>query len=164
MGTAIITLLWLGLESFSGLDWLCGLGCLGGLGWLFFAVLSPLGLGAVVLTRFGTQDYTSNGLYSNGSPIPPRRPRRRLRRRRHSLRRSPPASRLHLHRRPASKYDRTQKARCVLHRAFCIPLEPHTLNLGSIASRKPSPMRFTANTVSVSSPPDATATQGAWRR
>ena len=60
VGTAVITLFWLGLAP------LCGMG------WLIFAVLSPLGLGAVVLTRFGTQEYrTSNGAYPAAwSPAP----------------------------------------------------------------------------------------------
>ena len=57
LGTAVITLLWLGLEP------LCGLG------WLFFAVLSPLGLGAVVLTRFGTREYTNGNILSS-APVP----------------------------------------------------------------------------------------------
>lgn len=55
-GTAVITLLWLGLEPFCGL------------GWLFFGVLAPLGLGAVLLTRFGLRDYTS---YTPPVPRPP---------------------------------------------------------------------------------------------
>jgi hypothetical protein len=60
VGTAVLTLFWLGLAP------LCGMG------WLIFAVLSPLGLGAVVLTRFGSQDYrTSNGTYPSAwSPAP----------------------------------------------------------------------------------------------
>jgi hypothetical protein len=59
-GTAAITLLWLGLAP------LCGMG------WLIFVVLSPLGLGAVVLTRFGTQEYRpSNGTYSAPTSLPP---------------------------------------------------------------------------------------------
>jgi hypothetical protein len=57
VGTAVITLFWLGLSP------LCGLG------WLIFAVLSPLGLGAVILTRFGSQDYgPSNGTYPVSAP------------------------------------------------------------------------------------------------
>lgn len=60
VGTAVLTLFWLGLAP------LCGMG------WLIFAVLSPLGLGAVVLARFGSQDYrTSNGAYpASWSPAP----------------------------------------------------------------------------------------------
>jgi hypothetical protein len=58
-GTATITLLWLGLEP------LCGLG------WLFFVVLAPLGLGAVVLTRFGTREYTpTNGTSASAPAVP----------------------------------------------------------------------------------------------
>ena len=57
IGTAIITLLWMGLEPFCGL------------GWLFFAVLAPLGLGAVLLTRFGSRDYSSS--YTPPAPITP---------------------------------------------------------------------------------------------
>lgn len=60
-GTAVITLLWLGLNP------LCGLG------WLFFVVLAPLGLGAVVLTRFGTREYT-NGHTFLATPTPPTPP------------------------------------------------------------------------------------------
>jgi hypothetical protein len=52
VGAAVITLLGLGL---------------GPLGWLFFAVLAPLGLGAVLLTRFGSQD---NGTSSYVPPAP----------------------------------------------------------------------------------------------
>jgi hypothetical protein len=60
VGTAVLTLFWLGLAP------LCGMG------WLIFAVLSPLGLGAVLLSRFGSQDYhTSNGTYpASWSPSP----------------------------------------------------------------------------------------------
>ena len=60
VGTAALTLFWLGLAP------LCGMG------WLIFAVLSPLGLGAVVLTRFGSQDYrSSNGTHpASWSPAP----------------------------------------------------------------------------------------------
>ena len=60
VGTAVLTLFWLGLAP------LCGMG------WLIFAVLSPLGLGAVLLARFGTQDYRpSNGAYpASWSPAP----------------------------------------------------------------------------------------------
>jgi hypothetical protein len=62
-GTAVITLFWLGLAP------LCGLG------WLIFAVLSPLGLGAVILTRFGSQDYgPSNGVYPAAPPAAPKPP------------------------------------------------------------------------------------------
>jgi len=62
-GTAMITVLWLGLSSLGSLGefwWLCGLGLIGLLGWVLFAVLAPLGLGAVVLTRFGTREYIPN--------------------------------------------------------------------------------------------------------
>jgi hypothetical protein len=60
VGTAVLTLFWLGLAP------LCGMG------WLIFAVLSPLGLGAVLLSRFGSQDYrTSNGAYPASWSPPP---------------------------------------------------------------------------------------------
>jgi hypothetical protein len=63
LGTAIITLLWLGLEP------LCGLG------WVFFVVLAPLGLGAVVLTRFGTREYTNgHSPFASVVPVPPTPP------------------------------------------------------------------------------------------
>jgi len=57
-GTAAITLLWLGLEP------ACGLG------WLFFVVLAPLGLGAVLLTRFGSRDYHTSS-YMPPAPVSP---------------------------------------------------------------------------------------------
>ncbi len=63
VGTAVLTLFWLGLAP------LCGMG------WLIFAVLSPLGLGAVMLSRFGSQDYrTSNGAYPASWSPPPAPP------------------------------------------------------------------------------------------
>jgi hypothetical protein len=41
------------------------------LGWLITIVLAPAGLGAVILTRFGTQPYVSGGLTRRPSPPPP---------------------------------------------------------------------------------------------
>jgi len=73
VGTAAITLLWTGLDSLNALGWLCGLGCLGGFAWIIFAILAPIGLGAVVLTRFGTQDY-GNGNGYHMPPAPPAAP------------------------------------------------------------------------------------------
>jgi len=74
VGTAAITFLWLGLDTLNGLGWLCGLGCLGAFGWVIFAVLGPIGLGAVVLTRFGTQSYNGTTSYVPSAPIPPTPP------------------------------------------------------------------------------------------
>ena len=74
VGTAAITFLWLGLDSLNGLGWLCGLGCLAGFGWVIFAVLGPIGLGAVVLTRFGTQSYNGTTSYVPSAPIAPTPP------------------------------------------------------------------------------------------
>ncbi len=59
IGTAAITFIWVAFEP------ACGLG------WLFFALLAPLGLGAVVLTRFGTQNYPTIGAVP---PAPPAYP------------------------------------------------------------------------------------------
>jgi len=74
VGTAAITFLWLGLDSLNGLGWLCGLGCLAAFGWVIFAVLGPIGLGAVVLTRFGTQSYNGTTSYVPSGPIAPTPP------------------------------------------------------------------------------------------
>jgi hypothetical protein len=74
VGTAAITLLWLGLDSLSSFGWLCGLGCLGGFGWVIFVLVAPIGLGAVVLTRFGTQDYNGTMGYMPHAPTPPTPP------------------------------------------------------------------------------------------
>jgi hypothetical protein len=62
VGTAVITLVWLALEPFCGL------------GWLFFALSAPLGLGAVILTRFGTQDYGTSSLGGGFRPPAPPAP------------------------------------------------------------------------------------------
>jgi len=56
-GTAVLSLLWLGLDAMSEL-WCIGLVSV--LGWVLFMVLAPIGLGAVVLTRFGRQEYIPN--------------------------------------------------------------------------------------------------------
>jgi len=74
VGTAAITFLWLGLDTLNGLGWLCGLGCLGAFGWVIFVVFAPIGLGAVVLTRFGTQSYNGTASYVPHAPIPPTPP------------------------------------------------------------------------------------------
>ena len=74
VGTAAISFLWLGLDSLNGLGWLCGLGCLAGFGWVIFALVAPIGLGAVVLTRFGTQSYNGTASYAPPAPIPPTPP------------------------------------------------------------------------------------------
>jgi hypothetical protein len=74
VGTAAITFVWLGLDTLNGLGWLCGLGCLGAFGWVIFVVLGPIGLGAVVLTRFGTQSYNGTTSYAPSAPIPPTPP------------------------------------------------------------------------------------------
>lgn len=82
-GTAMITVLWLGLSSLNSLGefgWLCGLGLISLLGWVLFAVLAPLGLGAVVLTRFGTREYIPNhvppapGVLAPAAPVAPGAP------------------------------------------------------------------------------------------
>jgi len=74
VGTAAITFVWLGLDSLNGLGWLCGLGCLAGFGWVIFALVAPIGLGAVVLTHFGTQNYNGTMGYAPRAPIPPTPP------------------------------------------------------------------------------------------
>jgi hypothetical protein len=68
-GTAAITFLWLGLGAMSEL--FC-IGVVSVLGWILFIVLGPIGLGAVILTRFGRQDYVPG--QSVLAPVPPAPP------------------------------------------------------------------------------------------
>ena len=55
LGIILITLLWRAIPC---------------LGWLFWFIITSLGLGAIVLTRFGTQNYVSR----NGAPPAPPQP------------------------------------------------------------------------------------------
>ena len=62
LGTLIITLIGMGLSAAL---------CLAPFGWLLFFVIGCLGLGAVVLTRFGTTTYTPGTSTSRTPPPPP---------------------------------------------------------------------------------------------
>ncbi|MDY7077326.1 MAG: polymer-forming cytoskeletal protein, partial [Chloroflexota bacterium] len=63
LGTLVITLIGTGLSAAF---------CLAPLGWLMFLILSCIGLGAVVLTRFGTTAYvpTTGAGYRSSRPAP----------------------------------------------------------------------------------------------
>jgi hypothetical protein len=78
LGTLVVTLVSAGLSNALGLTSLGWLGasvglCLAPLGWLIILILGSLGLGAVVLTRFGTTAYTptTGSGYRPPSPPPP---------------------------------------------------------------------------------------------
>jgi hypothetical protein len=64
LGTLLITLIGIGLSVAF---------CLAPLGWLMIFILGCLGLGAVVLTRFGTMAYSpsTSSAYGPSSPTPP---------------------------------------------------------------------------------------------
>ena len=75
LGTLVITLVGTGLSNRFGLTALGWVGsgvgcCLTPLGWLIIVILGCLGLGAVVLTRFGTTAYTPSPGMEHHPPEP----------------------------------------------------------------------------------------------